>query len=719
MKKLVTLACGLLLCALLGEAQAAPSEVLSKIAFIKQDGIDAVRLHFAIPVQYISHAPAKRGNQLTIKISFDRNEVPDTSELPLMQSLYAPAGGPLIDVVYETLSGEPQLQLNFNREVDFSVSQTLSANTLLVLLPESKPKVQQEPPIPVSLLVPEPSAPDTETDLKAKKLMDDARRALRTGKYKSAIQTFSVVLSMPPNKFSQPALELLGVARESNNQPAQAKAVYEQYLEQYAEVEGAGEGLVRVRQRLADLLAAQLKPQQKLKESPREKKKVSSIAGNLSQYFDYNDTVTDSAGRQVRYQSIDTQLSLSWQIHTEDWEIYNYYFGDMEYDTLENDAQGVDTSYAYSRIKNRKAGFYATLGRQRGSAAGALGKFDGVYLGYDIAPKIRLNGVWGYPVDILNKRTIQTNKPMVGAGADFLDIVKGLDISPYYVQQQVDGITDRQAVGAEARYFHPKFSMFGRLDYDMAFADVNMLYLQGQYIVSKPTSFTLTYDHRKIPFLETSNALTSLGEEVSIKDLLESSQSNRAYSEAELQDIALDRTGYFSILTLQVNHVFNTRQQMTADISRSEQSVKIVNLLVNDATVDEVLATPATEDNSVQYDTSVQLVSSQIFQSKDSVINFLRYSNGETYNEATYSLTYRIPYRVSLTLEPRFIFRYRESDTGENLFRSVPGFRLNYRAGQALRFYMELNLEIWDFSGETQQEDFNSTNFYFGYNWLF
>ncbi len=737
MKKLVTLACGLLLlCAVFGGAQAAPSEVLSEISFIQKGGIDAVRLDFAVPVQYISHAPAKRGSRLTIQIRFDRNEVHDTSELPLMQTLYAPEGGPLIDVIYETVGGEPQLQLNFKREVDFSVSQIMGITSLLVFLPdstatvqpaskpESVPELEPEPSIPANLTISAEGTADTETDLQAKKLLDDGLQALRSAKYKTAIQTFSAVLSMPPNKYSQSALEFLGVARERNNQAAHAKAIYEQYLEQYAEVEGADEGLVRVRQRLAELLAAQLKPQQKLKESPREKRegknKVSStLVGSLSQYLNYRDTQTETLGREVQYQSIDTQLSLGWRLRSKDWEIYNYYFGNLDYDTLDGDTKGLETSSAYSRIKNRKAGFYATLGRQLSSAAGVLDRFDGVYLGYDILPKIRLNGVWGYPVDIFNKREIQTNKPMMGAGVDFLDIIKGLDVSPYYNQQQVDGITDRRAVGFEARYFQPKYNVFSRLDYDIEFADVDMIFLQGQYIVSKPTSFSLLYDYRKNPYLATSNALMSLGKEVSIKDLLEGSQSNRSYSELELQDLAKDRTGFLSILTLQMSHAFNTRQQLTVDVSWAEQNVKVVNLLVNDPTIDEVLDTPATEDTSEQYDASVQLVSSQIFTPKDTVINSLRFTLGDTFNETAYRLQYRIPYQLLFTTEPRILFRYRNNDSGEKLYRTIPGLRVNYRTTENLRFYLELNLDILNFAGETNQEDFRSMNGFFGYNWIF
>jgi hypothetical protein len=663
-----------------------------------------------------------------------------------MQSLFAPEGGPLTEVIYESIGGEPQLRLVFKREVSFSVSQIMGATSLVVFLPDdtlttipsppTPPTPEPPPPAPTTVTTskvhrvtpPEPekpveSTPDTETDIQAKKQLDDGHRALRSKQYKKAIQIFSGILSMPPNKYSQAALELLGVARERNNQAAHAKAIYEQYLDQYAEVEGAGEDLVRVRQRLAELLAAQLKPQKKLKESPRQKREgdkafSSTLDGNLSQYFFYTDLEAESIGREVQYQSVDTQLSLSWRIRSEDWEIYNHYFGDLEYDTLENDAQDVETSSAYSRIKNRKAGFYATLGRQRSSVAGPLGRFDGVYLGYDIMPKVRLNGLWGYPVDIQNKRIVQTDKPMIGAGLDFLDIVKGLDVSPYYIQQQVDGITDRQAVGMEARYFQPKFNFFSRLDYDMAFSDVNLFFLQSQYIISKPTSLLLLYDFRKNPFLETSNALINLGEDISIKDLIDGTQS-RSYSETELQDIAQDRTGDFSVFTLQLNHAFNVRQQMTLGISRAEQTVKVVNLTVNNPTVDDVLDTPATESKEVQYDATVQLVSSQILQPKDAFINYLRYTYSDSYDEGYYRVEYRIPYRSSLIVEPRFRARFRETDTNIKTYTYVPGIRVEYRAGKKLRFYSEYNYEIWNFSGNTVQEDYQSTYFYFGYNWLF
>jgi len=741
-KKLILVAYALLLAVFASNVSAGPWEVLHEISFIEKGGIDAIRIDFAIPVHYVSHFPAKRGNHLTVKIRFDRNEVSDVSDLPLMQSLYAPEDyeGPLVDVIYQTENGEPQLQFNFNRDVNFSVSQVMGITSLIVFLPESSPEVETAKSKPISAepqpqippIEPQPQIPtvasnkdipaagamDSETDIKAKQQFDEGRRALRTGKYSTAIQLFTAVLSMPPNKYTQSALEFLGIARERNNQNAHAKAIYEQYLKQFPE----GEGAVRVRQRLAELLAGQLKPQKKLEESPREKREGkknmnSQFVGSLSQYVNYNDLTTKTAGQRVNYTSIDTQISLNWRVRSKNWDINNFYFGDYDYDTINKESDGLETASAYSRIKNRAAGFYASLGRQLGTTAGVLGRFDGVYLGYDVLPKIRVNGVWGYPVDIINKRTIQTNKPMVGIGVDFSGFLKGWDASPYYIEQSVDGITDRQAVGVDVRYFEEKLNVFSTLDYDVAFNDVNIFSVQGQYFYSKPTAISFYYDYRANPLLETSNAVLQLGQDVSIKDLLEGTKTNTSYSESQLRDIAADRTGHSSIVTLGVTQVLSPNHQLSADVSRAELTTKLA--ITADPAIDNILATPASTDVTRQWDTSVQLVSNKIFNQKDSLINSWRYLYSDQLYETSYSLAYRLPHGLLYTFEPRVAFFYRKNDVGEVLFRTIPGLRVNYRSSQNFRLYMELNFELGYFSGNTHQEDYRSGGYYFGYNWVF
>src|SRR5882757_7746067 len=106
-------------------------------------------------------------------------------------------------------------------------------------LPPSPPPVVI-PPVPTA--VPEvvapmtaaaPSvaeAPDTDIDKQARALLDRARAALASGNNEAAITALNQLLLLPPNKFSQEAQELIGVARERAGESEAARKEYELYL---------------------------------------------------------------------------------------------------------------------------------------------------------------------------------------------------------------------------------------------------------------------------------------------------------------------------------------------------------------------------------------------------------------------------------------------------------------------------------------------------------
>src|SRR6185503_16952990 len=84
--------------------------------------------------------------------------------------------------------------------------------------------------------------------------LDQARAAIMRRDYETAIRLLTRMTEAPENGLSADARELLGVARERNNQLAHAKAEYEEYLRRYP----TGEGANRVRQRLTALLRSAL-----------------------------------------------------------------------------------------------------------------------------------------------------------------------------------------------------------------------------------------------------------------------------------------------------------------------------------------------------------------------------------------------------------------------------------------------------------------------------
>ncbi|MDH5620438.1 MAG: SPOR domain-containing protein, partial [Gammaproteobacteria bacterium] len=92
---------------------------------------------------------------------------------------------------------------------------------------------------------------DADSSLKVDALMEDARKAMARGETSRAIQIYTKVLQLPEHPRLAEAQEYLALAREKNGQTAHAKAEYQRYLSLYPNTDGA----VRVRQRLAALLA--------------------------------------------------------------------------------------------------------------------------------------------------------------------------------------------------------------------------------------------------------------------------------------------------------------------------------------------------------------------------------------------------------------------------------------------------------------------------------
>jgi len=87
-------------------------------------------------------------------------------------------------------------------------------------------------------------------------MLKDAKKAMTRGKNRKAIAILSKVLKYPENKYSEEALELLGVAYERAGKESKAIAIYKEYLMFYPH----GEGAKRVGQRLAGLETARARP---------------------------------------------------------------------------------------------------------------------------------------------------------------------------------------------------------------------------------------------------------------------------------------------------------------------------------------------------------------------------------------------------------------------------------------------------------------------------
>ena len=679
----------------LSQAWALPEQSLESIEYLTHQGAAAIEIGFAQPVNYISNFPLESGATLQIFIGPRTAVDPEVDKLPYAQAMRAPNSSevPLTQVTFLiNEAGESSVVVDFDRVVNFTVSGGRSANTLIIALPDLK--VTQTVQIKNAGII-------KATDSKAHKLLVLGRKALKQGKNEIAIRIFTKMLGMAESPERQEAMELLGVARERNGQKAHAKAMFREYLEKYPKSEGAA----RVKQRLQDLLSGQLKPKAKLKsiEKSKDKKSSSKIFGSFSQYYYRGENSAGDAGSSVDQSLLLNQLSVNWRIRNAEYDIRNVVYASQSHDFVGDTGKAMTLQTAYSQFKNSRWGFSGRAGRQAGSGGGVLGKFDGLRGSYDVTQKFALNAVMGYPVDIGDKRSIQTQNPFWGIGAEFDGEGKNVDISPYYIRQEIDGIVDREAIGSEFRFFHKQGNFYGLIDYDIHYADLNIYLFRGQYNWRKNTIFNLNFDYRNNPLLFTTNALIGRTDVSSIDDLLDIRSENRIYELAE------NRVGDSKTFSVGVSHTVNARYQLNADLTIAKQT-----FVIEDVTPGVLIS-----EADRQIYLSTQLIVNKWFNDRDITVLGVRLSQTTNSDELSLSASNRLPLKNKWNFDTRMRVDLRQTDSGEDLTRYRPSVRWNFRQNQAMYYEAEIGVEWWRYGGDTNNPDFQRVFANLGYRWNF
>ena len=675
-------------------AWALPSQSLESIEYLTHQGEAAVEIGFAQPVHYLSHFPLESGGTLQVFIGPRSAVDADVDKLPYTQAMRAPRSKevPLTQITFRiNEAGESSLVVDFERVVRFSVSAGRNANTLIIALPELK--------VTQSMQVKNTGATAV-TDSKSFKLLVLGRKALKQGKNKLAIRIFTKMQGMPEGPERQEAMELLGVARERNGQKAHAKAMFREYLKQYPK----SDGVSRVKQRLQDLLHAQLKPKARLKSKKSKNKKESSrIYGSFAQYYYRGQSTREGAGSTVDQSMLLNQLSVNWRIRSADYDIRNFVYASQNYDYASETGKALTLQTAYSQFKNNRWGFSGRAGRQSASGGGVLGKFDGLRSSYDVTNKVAVNAVMGYPVDFSDKRSIQTQKPFFGIGAELDGVGKDVDILPYYIRQEVDGIVDREAIGSEFRFFHPLGNFYALVDYDIAYTDLNMYLFRGQYNWRKNTIVNLNFDFRNNPLLFTTNALIGRTDASTIDDLL------KIRTEDQINELAENRVGTSSSLSFGVSHTFNSQYQLNGDMTIAQQEYVI----------DDVIPGFVTTVDEQQIYLSSQLIVSRWFNEHDISVLGVRLSQTGNYDELSLTASNRLPLKNKWNFYTRMRVDLRQNDSGEDLAKYRPSVKWNFRQNQTMYYEAELGMEWWRYGGDSINPNFQRIFANLGYRWNF
>ncbi|MBL1275943.1 MAG: hypothetical protein COB30_007635 [Ectothiorhodospiraceae bacterium] len=680
--------------------------VLDEIKVHEEDDATSIEIFFGLPLRYLKHFPQKMGEivQIQLELGLDEGERRDRhKEVREGGELLSPEGqeSVLVYVTYEEgVPGGPYLTLRFSHMVRFDVLSGPDRKSLSV-------KVYHDDPSQKNKLIDIKKSQQSNIDL----MMAKARQAITFGNNKGAIDQLRKIIRSPKHSHSQQANELLGLALERDKQIPRAKYEYKKYLKRYPK----GDGADRVKKRLAALRNVRVKAKRKLRRSRAVRNRSQFITfGRFTQYYSeyYLDRELEGEAedleQELQQQLLSTNFSIKSRYRGEDRTIQAIFNASHRYDFLagdegreDDDKSEADIRRMYIDIDDSLYGFKGRIGRQSSRNGGVFGTFDGIVAGYRVAPQWTVSAVAGEPLIRTFTDVEVPEKFFYGLKADVVSKDKSLGSNMYFVQQDVDGILDRQALGGDVRFAKKGLSIFGLLDYDVSYSEISLINVRVGWNYTESNKLNFSYNRRNLLF--TSLALRGMSGIFTIEQLL------GYLPESEIRRIAKERTVVNQTLTVGNSYQLNKDQQVNLDVTvlTSSGSPEGVNPLKVQQQIDDPTATISTaifaqESRGYELIYALQWISSNTFVSRDLYVAGLRHSDFESYTDTSLFINARLPLQKKWRLGIRLNISDRNSSSFGKRTTVSPVFKLNYRLSKAWSFDSELGL---DFVDNTEQPD--------------
>jgi hypothetical protein len=540
------------------------------------------------------------------------------------------------------------------------------------------------------------SSENSDTD----KLFIDGQQALASGEYANALSIYQRLMDNKNPEVRRKALEYYAVSLEQSGKKARAKLEYNNYLKRYP----GSEGEKRVQQRLNAMLSLE-KGTRKLTATKRSTDSGPAIEtwGVFFEDYRWSQITNDEGESDTRLNSAYTMVDANARLRTQDWELSMRVNGGYQANFLSGGEDKENLSYLYAYGEHRSTERSMKLGRQRQHSGGTIGRFDGISLSSPITDSVRLNLVAGFPVERSTNTSVDTDRSFYGINADIGPFFDELEFNVFYIDQEFDGFTDREAVGGEVKYFGSDYYLSGYFDYDVHFNELNAFLLNGRYQFSSGTNASLSLNFRKSPYLTTRNAL--IGQQLDdLNDL-----KDRIDGLEELEDIALDRTFDSTSLNLYVDHPINNKINISTSLTVSELS---------DTPSSAGVAGYEGTDTEFHFNSQI-VVNDMLFDRDNSRVGF-------TYATLTHSDIYSVysHYKYQLSdnwrLYPRLAFQTRDNhdNTGQDRYSLL--LRTEFKFLKDHRLDGQIGAD-WYFNDNRFGEQDELTIYFFnvGYTYLF
>lgn len=525
---------------MLGISSHAFAQILDHIEIVETPSAAEIHIIFNARALYLRHTPSDKGDLIRIFLDF-----PDFDRSRrFARELAASPPSDLIPKFKVTFPDQATngLSVKFERPVRFRVSQRdiRSSSRIVIAVKLEKPAMPPVPPpevqVPSIPKIPAPTEPVTSFEVPPFKpgmkveeyaldLMQRGQAALAAGESEKAVLLFNAALNLPPNNQSRDAQEMIGVAREEVGDHDKARAEYEHYLKVYP----AGDGSVRVRQRLAALANKTASLPRKRVKKPAKRIDEMRVYGSIYEYYygGYSQTtITDKiANSTTKFHNHDQSMlqssfDVTGRYRKNEYDTKVVARGTQTYDMLAT----TDVRRNISRLRalyfehSSQDSYFLRLGRQPGNTGGVLDyRFDGAWVRYTAVPQfLNLNLIAGQPRQFSLSSNYVPDDPrnfradldryFYGANVDIGPIAQAWSGNAYFVNQMINGIVDRRAVGTELRYASNGMNAYGLVDYDVSYNILNVAMINGNW-VTEGTTYTFMADHRRTPYLQTTNAL--------------------------------------------------------------------------------------------------------------------------------------------------------------------------------------------------------------------
>jgi hypothetical protein len=309
------------------------------------------------------------------------------------------------------------------------------------------------------------------------------------------------------------------------------------------------------------------------------------------------------------------------------------------------------------------------IGRQSRIRSGVPGRFDGAVFTYGLTSNLAVALAGGFLVDS-SFDSPDSNRPFVGLSGEYSSDSGTVTIEPFFMQQYVDDILDRRAVGTQIQIFTERAMIYSLVDYDIHHSALNNVTVKGNFKI-RAAQFSASYEHRKSPYLTTRNAL--IGQQYA--DL---SEMEQAILDLQLEDIASDRTATSETVRVGLNTSLTKHWTITADLVASEFSK-------TESSADVL----ALEAHETLY-SSIQLRSADIFgQASYSALMLRRTDSGSSASTSLY-WDNRFSLGNNWRIYPRLRVDQRTFDrSGDEQLSIRPTLRLEYSPGRRFKFQFE------------------------------